>query len=193
MGGGSDNNFRLLLTGGGTGGHLFPAVATAQSMKKRIAGARIMFIGTRRKLDREHLGGEGFEVRTVHSYGLKGKRLPSLVKALAVLPVTLCEAMYHILRFRPDVVCGVGGYVTGPVVAAARILGVPTIIHEQNSVPGLANRKLGSIASKICISLPDSASYFPAGKTVLTEIRCGAGFSSCCPSGRQRQVKAHGY
>jgi UDP-N-acetylglucosamine--N-acetylmuramyl-(pentapeptide) pyrophosphoryl-undecaprenol N-acetylglucosamine transferase len=85
-----------------------------------------------------------------------------------LLPVAFVEALWHILRFRPHLVVGVGGYVTGPVVVAARFLGRPTVIHEQNSVPGFANRKLGSLATRICLSLPGSETFFPAGKTVLT-------------------------
>jgi UDP-N-acetylglucosamine--N-acetylmuramyl-(pentapeptide) pyrophosphoryl-undecaprenol N-acetylglucosamine transferase len=133
-----------------------------------MPGSHVLFIGTRRKLDREHLEHYGFTVKTVHSLGLKGKSLPALLKALAILPVTFCQACYQILRFKPHVVCGVGGYVTGPVVAAASILGIPTVIHEQNSIPGMANRKLGRVAGKVCVSLPDSKDYFPIGKTVLT-------------------------
>lgn len=163
-----DRPIRLLLTGGGTGGHLFPAVATAENLNSRAAGSKVLFIGTKRRLDREYLQQFGFSVKTIHSYGLKGKKIPALLKALAVLPISLMEACYHILRFRPNVVCGVGGYVTGPVVAAAWLLRRPTLIHEQNSVPGLANRKLGRLVDRICISLPQSAKFFPADKTVLT-------------------------
>jgi UDP-N-acetylglucosamine--N-acetylmuramyl-(pentapeptide) pyrophosphoryl-undecaprenol N-acetylglucosamine transferase len=159
---------RLMLTGGGTGGHLFPAVATAENLSSRVVGSEILFVGTKRKLDRSYLEQFGFSVKTIHSYGLKGKKIPALIKALAVLPVSFCEACYHIIRFRPHVVCGVGGYVTGPVVAAAWLLRKPTVIHEQNSVPGLANRKLGPLVTRICISLPQSEKYFPPGKTVLT-------------------------
>lgn len=159
---------RLLLTGGGTGGHLFPAVATAENLNSRTDGSEVLFIGTKRKLDSEYLKKFGFSVKTIHSYGLKGKKIPALLKALAVLPVSLIEACYHILRFRPNVVCGVGGYVTGPVVAAAWLLRRPTLVHEQNSIPGLANRKLGRLVDRICISLPQSGRFFPAEKTVLT-------------------------
>ncbi len=164
----SERPVRLMLTGGGTGGHLFPAVATAQCLRSRKPDSQVLFVGTKRKLDKKHLERYGFSVATVHSYGLKGKKPGPLLKAIAVLPLTFCQACYHIFRFRPDVVCGVGGYVTGPVVAAAWLMGKSTIIHEQNSVPGLANRKLGSIVDKVCLSLPACQSYFPAGKTVLT-------------------------
>jgi len=161
-------SIRLMLTGGGTGGHLFPAVATAQRLLARTPESRVLFVGTRRKLDKKHLERYGFSVSTVHSLGLKGKKIVPLLKALALLPVTFCEACYHILKFHPDVVCGVGGYVTGPVVAAAWLMRKPTVIHEQNSVPGLANRKLGRIVDRVCLSLPDNQSCFPADKTTLT-------------------------
>ena len=159
---------RLLLTGGGTGGHLFPAMATAEKVRESLPESSVMFVGTRRRLDRDSLARSGFSVKTIHSYGFKGKNIWELIKALAVLPVSLLESCYHILKFNPDVVMGVGGYVTGPVVAAAWLLRRPTLIHEQNSVPGLANRKLGRLVDRICLSLPHSEKYFPAGKSVLT-------------------------
>jgi UDP-N-acetylglucosamine--N-acetylmuramyl-(pentapeptide) pyrophosphoryl-undecaprenol N-acetylglucosamine transferase len=159
---------RLLLTGGGTGGHLFPAIATAEALCRRLPGSEVLFVGTKRKMDRTSLEQYGYTTRSIHSRGLKGKNFLSLLLGLAVLPISCLEAMYHIVRFRPDVVLGVGGYVTGPVVAAAKLLGKPTIIHEQNSVPGLANRKLGALASRICLSLPGSEKWFPEKKSVLT-------------------------
>ena len=159
---------RLLLTGGGTGGHLFPAIATAEAFCSRCPGTEVLFVGTRRKMDARSLAGYGFASRSVHCYGLKGKNIMELCKALAVMPFSLLEAAWHIRRFAPDVVLGVGGYVTGPVVAAARMLGLPTLIHEQNSVPGLANRKLGRLVQRICLSLPDTGGYFPSGKVLLT-------------------------
>ncbi len=159
---------RLLLTGGGTGGHLFPAIATAEAIRQRYPDTEILFVGTSRKMDTTSLARYGFRAKAIHCQGLKGKGLSALLQALILLPVSFVEALWLLLRFRPHLVLGVGGYVTGPVVAAARFLGRPALIHEQNSVPGLANRKLGALASRICLSLPVSASYFPAGKTVLT-------------------------
>jgi UDP-N-acetylglucosamine--N-acetylmuramyl-(pentapeptide) pyrophosphoryl-undecaprenol N-acetylglucosamine transferase len=161
-------DFRLLLTGGGTGGHLFPAIATAEHVAATMPGSVVSFIGTRRKLDREALEHFGFTVKTIHSYGLKGKNLMELIKALLILPVSFVESGYQIIKFNPDVVLGVGGYVTGPVVFVARLMGKPTVIHEQNSIPGLANRKLGRFVNRVCLSLPQSQGFFPAEKTVLT-------------------------
>jgi len=159
---------KLMLTGGGTGGHLFPAIATAEALCKRLPGSEVLFVGTKRKMDKTSLALYGYETRSIHSKGLKGKNLLSLFSGLLVLPVSCLEAMYHILRFKPHLVVGVGGYVTGPVVAAAKLLGIPTLIHEQNSVPGLANKKLGRLVSKICLSLPGSEKWFSEKKTVLT-------------------------
>ncbi|MEE4242192.1 MAG: undecaprenyldiphospho-muramoylpentapeptide beta-N-acetylglucosaminyltransferase [Desulfopila sp.] len=162
------DSIRLLLTGGGTGGHLFPAIATAEELCSRLPGSTVMFIGTKRKIDTTSLTRYGYAVKSIHCYGLKGKSLPHLLKAVAALPLALLQSIRIIRSYRPDVVLGVGGYVTGPVIFAARILGIKTVIHEQNSIPGLANRKLGSLAEKICISLPQSGVYFPQNKTVFT-------------------------
>ncbi|HID03659.1 MAG TPA: UDP-N-acetylglucosamine--N-acetylmuramyl-(pentapeptide) pyrophosphoryl-undecaprenol N-acetylglucosamine transferase, partial [Desulfobacterales bacterium] len=159
---------RLMLTGGGTGGHLFPAIATAEALCNRLPGSEVLFVGTKRKMDKASLEQYGYTTRSIHSKGLKGKNIFSLIQGMLVLPISCLEAIYHILRFRPHLVMGVGGYVTGPVVAAAKLLGKPTLIHEQNSVPGLANRKLGGLVSKICLSLPGSEKSFPEEKTVLT-------------------------
>ncbi len=164
----ADKPIRMLLTGGGTGGHLFPAIAAAEAMCARRPGSRIMFIGTKRKMDRTSLEEYGYDVKSIHCYGLKGKKILDLVKAVSVLPVSFFQAIVRILLFRPDVVLGVGGYVTGPVIAAAKFLGKKTVIHEQNSIPGLANRQLGRIAEKICISIPESSKYFLTKKTVFT-------------------------
>lgn len=160
--------FRLLLTGGGTGGHLFPAVAAAQQLKMREPAAAVLFIGTRRKFDSSQLERYGFQVKTIYSKGIKGKKLSSILAALLILPVSLGQAVYQLLKFKPQVVLGVGGYVTGPVVAAAWLLRIPVVIHEQNSIPGITNRTLAGLADTICISMPCSRHYFPAEKTIFT-------------------------
>jgi len=164
----NDQKIRLLLTGGGTGGHLFPAVATAQEFKEQRPDTEVLFVGTRRKMDSKSLGAYGFAGETILCYGLKGKNPLELLKALAVLPLSYLQALLIIRRFKPDIILGVGGYVTGPVVLAGKNLGIPVIIHEQNSVPGLANRKLGRIADKVCLSLPGSGTTFPVEKILYT-------------------------
>lgn len=164
----SNEKIRLLLTGGGTGGHLFPAVATAQEFQKQLPGTEVLFVGTKRKVDTKSLAAYGFSSESIVCHGLKGKNPWQLLKAIVVLPVSYFQAQKIIRKFQPDIILGVGGYVTGPVVAAGKNLGVPVVIHEQNSVPGLANRKLGSIANRVCLSLPGSGEEFPEKKRVYT-------------------------
>lgn len=159
---------RVIVTGGGTGGHLFPGIAVAEAILTRIPGSKIMFIGTDRQLDSNALAGRPFAAAAIRCQGLKGRSLPARLGALLQLPPALLAAMRHIRGFRPDLVFGVGGYVTGPVILAARLLGVPTCIHEQNSIPGIANRVLGRLADRIFISIPGSEKFFPARKTVLS-------------------------
>jgi UDP-N-acetylglucosamine--N-acetylmuramyl-(pentapeptide) pyrophosphoryl-undecaprenol N-acetylglucosamine transferase len=157
-----------MLTGGGTGGHLFPAVATAQQFQKQFPNTEVLFVGTKRKVDTGALKNYGFASRTIDCYGVKGKNPYQLLKAIVTLPRAYMQALKVIKEFKPDVIVGVGGYVTGPVISAAKSMGIPAVIHEQNSVPGLANRKLGAIVDTICLSLPGSGAQFNQNKVVYT-------------------------
>jgi len=161
-------NIRLIVTGGGTGGHLFPGISLAQAMMGAYPSCEVLFIGTERKVDRTALSSLGFETTTIKSQGIKGKNFLSIIKALFQQPIALWQAAKIIRKFKPDLVFGVGGYVTGPVILASRLLGVTTCIHEQNSIPGLTNKLLGHIANKIFVSLPGSEKYFPKQKTILS-------------------------
>ena len=159
---------RLIVTGGGTGGHLFPGISLAQAILRTYPGSKVLFIGTDRKVDKRALINTGFATTTIKSQGIKGKRFTVALKALFQQPLALWKAVKIIREFKPDLVFGVGGYVTGPVILAARLLGISTCIHEQNSIPGLANKLLGYIADRIFVSLPGSEKYFPAAKTILS-------------------------
>ena len=159
---------RLLLTGGGTGGHLFPAVATAQQFQKQFPNTEVLFVGTNRKVDTRSLKMYGYESKNIVCHGVKGKNPYQLLKAIVTLPRAYMQALKIIRQFAPDIIVGVGGYVTGPVVSAGKSMGIPAVIHEQNSVPGLANRKLGAIVDKICLSLPGSGAHFNQSKIVYT-------------------------
>jgi UDP-N-acetylglucosamine--N-acetylmuramyl-(pentapeptide) pyrophosphoryl-undecaprenol N-acetylglucosamine transferase len=159
---------RLVITGGGTGGHLFPGIAVGEAILAEVADSRVLFIGTDRQVDNRVLGGRPFATAAIRCQGLKGRPLFGRLTALVQLPLALWHSIRILRKFRPDLVLGVGGYVTGPVVLAARLLAIPTAIHEQNSVPGLANRWLGRLVDRIFLSLPGSEKYFPAGRTVLS-------------------------
>lgn len=127
-----------------------------------------MFIGTGRHIDTRALTGRGFKVVALKCEGLKGKKVLQSLKVLLQLPASLYAAMRTVRGFAPDLVLGVGGYVTGPVILAARMFGIAACIHEQNSIPGIANRIVGKIANRIYISIPESARFFSARRTVLT-------------------------
>ncbi len=158
---------RLIVTGGGTGGHLFPGIAVACGLRERVPASRILFIGTSRQVDRIGLQGLGFDQATIRSAGLKGKGIFSRLRAVGLLPLAVGQAMRILARFRPELVIGVGGYVTGPVLLAAKIHNIPICIHEQNSVPGLANRLAGRLADRIFLSLPCTPP-FPEARTRMT-------------------------
>ncbi len=153
-------SLRILLTGGGTGGHLFPAIAVAEEFQRRFEGTEVLFIGTKRKLDSESLSRYGFTCKTIESAGIKGKNPVQLFLTALRLPLGFMQAVKIIRTFRPQIVLGVGGYVTAPVLLAAKICGKAVVIHEQNSIAGLVNRKLARIADRVCLSLPNSAESF---------------------------------
>jgi UDP-N-acetylglucosamine--N-acetylmuramyl-(pentapeptide) pyrophosphoryl-undecaprenol N-acetylglucosamine transferase len=159
---------RLLISGGGTGGHLFPGIAVAQEVLHSVSRSEVLFVSTDRETDRRVLAGVDFATMPLKAKGIKGKSIIDRLLALAQLPLSLFAAIKIIREFKPDVVLGVGGYVTGPVLLAARILGVPTCIHEQNSVPGLANLLLSKFVTQVYVSLPGTEKMFPENKTVLT-------------------------
>lgn len=158
---------RAVITGGGTGGHLFPGIALALALRERRPASEILFIGTPRLLDQQALQNRGFQPLALPGAGIKGMGRLAQLRSLLRQPVALWRARQILARFRPELVFGMGGYVTGPVLVAAKTLGVATAIHEQNAVPGLANRLVAHLVDRVCISLP-CAPAFPAGKTVCT-------------------------
>lgn len=164
---------RLLIAGGGTGGHLFPGVAVAEEFLKREQGNEVLFIGTERGLERKVLPGLGYRLRTIDVEGLKGKGLRSMIGILK-LPRSLAQSMAAINEFSPHMVLGVGGYASGPAVLAAFLKGVPAAIAEQNAIPGETNKVLARLAKKVFLSFPDNG-WVPPGKAVVTgnPIRAG--------------------
>jgi len=158
---------RIIITGGGTGGHLFPGIAVASRFKKRIPGCRIMFIGTQRLIDQRALTDYNFELKSIDCAGLKGVNIMDKIIGLLKLPLAVFKALRILQNFRPKLVLGVGGYVTGPVILAAWLKRIPTCIHEQNSVPGLANKLAGKIVKAVFLSLPCKYA-FPEKKTIQT-------------------------
>ena len=159
---------RLLIAGGGTGGHLFPGVALAEELRARQPGAAIRFVGTRRGIEARVLPQLGWELDLIEVSGLKTVGALGALRGLLRLPRALWQARRVIRRFDPDAVIGVGGYASGPVVLMARLSGIPTAICEQNSIPGLANRILGRIARVVFVSFDGTRRFFKPKKTVLS-------------------------
>ena len=144
----------VLIAGGGTGGHLFPGIALAQELRRRDPGSRILFVGTARGIETRAVPKAGFELALLPVSGLKRTGIIGLFTGLARLPVALAKAMGVVRRFKPQVAVSVGGYAAGPAVLAARMLGVPCVVMEQNAIPGLTNKILAGVASRVIASLP---------------------------------------
>ncbi|WP_066634773.1 undecaprenyldiphospho-muramoylpentapeptide beta-N-acetylglucosaminyltransferase [Desulfolucanica intricata] len=151
---------RAIITGGGTGGHIYPALAIARGIKERYPGAEILYIGTARGLESDLVPKAGFPFATIPATGLKRKlSVQNLTVAWQAIK-GLLEARRLIRRFTPDVVIGTGGYVCGPVVLAAALQRIPTMIHEQNAFPGITNRILSRFTRKVAVTFEDSVKHF---------------------------------
>ena len=146
----------IIITGGKTGGHLFPGIAIAQAILSIEPESRILFIGTNDKFETKTLDKYDFMHESISSIGIKGKTLSQKIQAVFTLPVSIIQARGIIKRFRPDLVIGVGGYSSGPVVLCSKICGIPTAIQEQNSVPGVTNRILAWIVDTVFTSFKDT-------------------------------------
>jgi UDP-N-acetylglucosamine--N-acetylmuramyl-(pentapeptide) pyrophosphoryl-undecaprenol N-acetylglucosamine transferase len=158
---------RVLVAGGGTGGHLFPGIAIAQEVRKRFPGSEIWFVGTNRGLENRVVPAEGFVLRTITVSGLKGVGGLQQLKGILNLPRSLRESYQIVRRFRPQIVVGVGGYSSGPPVLVASLLGIPVLLQEQNAFPGMTNRILYRFADKVAISFREGERYF-GKKAILT-------------------------
>ncbi|MBT6409455.1 MAG: undecaprenyldiphospho-muramoylpentapeptide beta-N-acetylglucosaminyltransferase [Nitrospina sp.] len=159
---------RVVIAGGGTGGHLYPGIALAKALTRQDMNIEISFVGTQQGLEAKVLPREGFELKTILSAGLLGKKRLTRWMSWAKLPVGTAQSMCFLIRKRPDLVVGVGGYVSGPLVLSAWILRIPILIHEQNSIPGLTNKWLGKVADKVAVSFKESAKFFSKDKVELT-------------------------
>ncbi len=152
----------VLIAGGGTGGHLYPGIAVARELVARVKGAQVTFVGTAAGIEARVIPREGFALDVIRSAGLKGKSLPALVRGLGLLPMGALDAWRVITRRRPSVVIGVGGYSSGPVVALAALRGIPTLLMEQNAMPGLTNRSLAWMVRAAAVTYDESVTFFGA-------------------------------
>jgi len=159
---------KLLLAGGGTGGHLFPAIALAEQFKSEEPQGEVLFVGTERGLEARMLPELGWTLETIEMSGWAGRGFIARLRVLGQLLKGLGQSRKILRSFAPDVVIGVGGYASVPVLLAARIMKIPYLIHEQNAWPGLANRLLGLWAKRVCLSFDEADRAFHRSATILT-------------------------
>lgn len=160
-----------VISGGGTGGHVFPALALAGEIRRRRPDAPIVFVGTERGLEKELVPRAGFPLELVRVKGLVGKSPRALLSGLTALPKGLSDSWKVLAHHRPRAVVGVGGYASGPVVASARLRGVPTVIHESNAVPGVTNRLLAKIATRVAVGSEAARAALPRAVVVGNPVR----------------------
>ena len=151
---------RLLIAGGGTGGHLYPGIAVARELLARDATARVTFVGTAAGIESRVVPREGFELDVIRSAGLKGKSVTALLRGVGLMPLSALDAWRVLSRRRPSIVIGVGGYSSGPVVALAALRGIPTLLMEQNAMPGLTNRSLARVVRAAAVSYEQTMPFF---------------------------------
>ncbi|GFO56064.1 UDP-N-acetylglucosamine--N-acetylmuramyl-(pentapeptide) pyrophosphoryl-undecaprenol N-acetylglucosamine transferase [Geomonas sp. Red276] len=159
---------RLIVAGGGTGGHLFPGIAVAEEFLARAPENEVLFVGTSHGIEARMLPKLGYKLATISASGMKGLGTTRKLLSAGRLLYGYAQSRKILKEFRPDLVLGVGGYASAPLVLAARGMGIPRFIHEQNAFPGITNKVLGRIADGIYISMPESAAFFPEGSTLLT-------------------------
>lgn len=159
---------KLIIAGGGTGGHLFPGIAVAEEFLSRDPANQVLFVGTERGIEARAVPAAGYQLELISAAGIRGKGTLSQFKGFAMMAYGYAQSRKILRRFRPDIVLGVGGYASLPMVLAARGMAIPRFIHEQNAIPGLTNRLLARFASKVFITLEESARYFPSATTMLT-------------------------
>ncbi len=159
---------KFILSGGGTGGHIYPAIAIANELKARFPESEILFVGAKDKMEMQKVPQAGYKIKGLWIAGIQRK----LTLDNAMFPLKLMSSLFKareiVSGFKPDVVIGTGGFASGPLLRAASFAGVPTVIQEQNSFPGITNKWLSKSAHKICVAYEGLERFFPASKVVLT-------------------------
>jgi len=159
---------KLLIAGGGTGGHLFPGMAVAEEFLERDTANQVLFVGTERGIEARAVPAAGYRVELITAAGIRGKGLFSQIKGAVMMLYGYALSRRILKGFRPDMVLGVGGYASLPMVLAAKGMQIPRYIHEQNAIPGMTNKLLARFADRVFITLEESARFFPNETTQVT-------------------------
>ncbi len=160
--------YRLIISGGGTGGHVFPAIAIANEFRERYPDAEILFVGAEGRMEMVRVPEAGYKIIGLWIAGLQRKLTLSNLMFPFKLIASLWKARKIVKNFRPHVAVGTGGYASGPLMLAATRMGVPALLQEQNSYAGLTNKQLASKVQRICVAYPGMETHFPADKVVMT-------------------------
>jgi len=164
---------KVIITAGGTGGHIYPALAIANKIMEKEPNSEILYIGTHNRMEKDIVPAAGYKYEAIEIYGFSKTMMIRNFKNINLILKAQKKCIKIMKEFKPDVVVGVGGYVAFPVIKAAKKLGIKTFIHEQNSIPGKSNRWLAKKADKIGVSFKDTLKYFEPKKTILTGNPCG--------------------
>ena len=159
---------KIAITAGGTGGHIFPALAIINKIKSHDKNSKFLYFGTTDRMEKDIIPEKGIPYIGIQMKGLNRKNILKNITVLKIYLAAIKKAEVELKKFNPDIVIGVGGYITAPVLVAANHLGIKTIIHEQNSIPGVSNKLLSHFVNKICVSFKESEAYFPKKKTIYT-------------------------
>ena len=162
------SQYKIIISGGGTGGHIFPAIAIANAIKEKYPDSNLLFVGALGKMEMEKVPAAGFKIIGLPIVGLQRKLTLKNLKFPLMLLKSMFKARKIVKDFKPDVVVGVGGYASGPLLRAATSLGVPALVQEQNSYPGITNKLLANRVQKICVAYSNMERYFPLEKVMLT-------------------------
>jgi len=163
-----DRKMRVVIAGGGTGGHLFPGIAIAEEFLKRDPGTKVIFIGTKKGIESKWLRTWGYELKEIDIEGVKGRGMKALIKGVYQIPKSMVQSGKILCDFHPDIVVGVGGYASGPAVLTAYFMGFPTAIAEQNAIPGITNKILGQFVHRIFVTYKQTQAFFPRQKVVVS-------------------------
>ena len=159
---------RVIIAGGGTGGHIFPGLAIAEEFKNRNERTEVIFVGTEYGIEARVIPREGYTIKFLRAEGIVGVSVLKKIRAIIKMFLSVIDSYRIIRTVRPDIVIGVGGYASGAIVFISSLMSIPTMILEQNSIPGLTNKILGKFVNAICITYQESISFFPKAKTFLT-------------------------
>jgi UDP-N-acetylglucosamine--N-acetylmuramyl-(pentapeptide) pyrophosphoryl-undecaprenol N-acetylglucosamine transferase len=183
---------RLLIAGGGTGGHLYPALAVARALRAEEPQGAVLLVGRAGGPEERLVPAAGFDLQTVRIRGLDRDAPWKNIALPALIPLALRSALRIVDRFRPDVVLGMGGYVMAPAVAAARMRRIPYVLHEKDVRPGLATRYFAASASAVCTTLPGTEARLPNVRVVMTGVPLRDGFHPRTPEAPARRVLVMG-